>query len=131
MIAPEVPVVSARSSLADAASRAEAAGAGLVLVRFPDGNWVAASREWLETQLRSGDGSRSLSALLGPPWLPTAHPDQPLDSVLGHAQRFAVIPVVSRADRERLEGVITLDAVLATYRRAAQPVPAEADAPPS
>jgi CIC family chloride channel protein len=125
MVAPEIPVVSSGSSLAEAASRAEAAGAGLVLVRFPGGHWVVASRDWLETELRSGDGSRSLAALLGPPWLPTVHPDQPLDSVLGHAQRFAVIPVVSRADRERLEGVITLEAVLDTYRRTRQPIRAQ------
>ena len=46
------------------------------------------------------------------------HPDQPLDSALGIAQGRPVVPVVSRVDPGKLEGVLTLDDVLETYKEA-------------
>jgi len=44
-----------------------------------------------------------------------AHPDHPIDAVLGRlAQSGGVLPVVSRADARRIEGVVTVDGLLKT-----------------
>jgi CIC family chloride channel protein len=59
-----------------------------------------------------------------------AHPDHPIDVVL---ERFAesggVLPIVSRSDATRVEGVVTLDAIMRFVDRRAQPAAAEPDGP--
>jgi CBS domain-containing protein len=50
--------------------------------------------------------------------VPRLHPDQPLDLALRLLRDAPFLPVVHRADARRLIGVISLDDILAAYRRA-------------
>ena len=50
--------------------------------------------------------------------LPRLHPDQSLDLALRLMRDAPFLPVVHRADARRLLGVLSLDDILAAYRRA-------------
>jgi len=117
MSAPWFPVVRSESLVAEAMAMAKSSNARVVLVRFPSGRWMAADRTQLE-RLDQGEGhERKLASVMTADWLPTVHPDQPLDSAIGFAQSRPVVPVVSRADPGKLEGVLTLKDVLETFRQ--------------
>jgi len=47
--------------------------------------------------------------------LPYLHPDLPLEMALRYVYQSPVVPVVSRADFSKLEGVISREAVLSKY----------------
>lgn len=48
--------------------------------------------------------------------LPSLHPDHPLETALQYVERWPLVPVVSRADFRKLEGVVTQRHVLERYR---------------
>jgi len=58
----------------------------------------------------------SLGSLLPSGRIPDLHPDHPLETALRYVNRWPVVPVVSRADFRRLEGVISQRDVLERYR---------------
>jgi CIC family chloride channel protein len=117
---PSFPVVRSESLVAEAMAMANSANARVLLVRFPSGRWMTVDRPQLE-RFSEGDGhGRKLSEVLPTDWLPTVHPDQPLDVAIGLAQGRPVVPVVSRVDPGRLEGILTLADVLETYREASE-----------
>ncbi len=115
---PWFPVVRSESLVAEAVAMAKSSNARVVLVRFPSGRWMALDRAQLD-RYDQGDGhERKLASVMAADWLPTVHPDQPLDSAISFAQTRPVVPVVSRADPGKLEGVLTLKDVLEAYRQA-------------
>jgi CIC family chloride channel protein len=69
-------------------------------------------REWGE-----GAADEQLSDLVDASTFPHLHPDQPLDLALERmgAARLELLPVVSRADMNKLEGVITLRDILNSF----------------
>jgi CIC family chloride channel protein len=115
---PAFPVVRSESLVGEAIAMATAANASVLLIRFPSGRWMSLERSQLERYGEADGRGRKLSDVLRADWLPTVHPDQPLDSALGIAQGRPVVPVVSRVDPGKLEGVLTLDDVLETYKEA-------------
>jgi chloride channel protein, CIC family len=121
MRSPEAaPALAATDSLARALELADAAEDSYVLVGYPDGRWAAVSRVILHQHAADARNERAVGEVIEPAWLPLVHPDQPLEVALGPAQEWPLVPVVSRADPRRLEGVLTLSDVLAAYRR---PIP--------
>lgn len=70
----------------------------------------------LETELMEG-GDKKLRELVGVFVFPHVHSDQGLDLALDRmgANQIELLPVVSRADVHKLEGVVTLRDVLASY----------------
>jgi hypothetical protein len=48
--------------------------------------------------------------------LPYLHPDYPLEMALRYVYQTPLVPVVSRADFRKLEGLISSEAVLNKYR---------------
>jgi chloride channel protein, CIC family len=118
MSEPWFPVVRSESLVAEANALARSSNARFVLVRFPAGHWMAIDRSQLD-HFAQGDGhQRKLADVLTGDWLPTVHPDQPLDMAIGFAQSRPVVPVVNRANPGKLEGVLTLKDVLEAYRQA-------------
>jgi CIC family chloride channel protein len=72
----------------------------------------AVTRARLEQAVQHGRGAAPIASIVDP--APAhAHPDHPLDVVF---ERFAesdgVLPIVSRADTARVEGVVTLDTIM-------------------
>jgi len=74
------------------------------------------SLEMLKKAAEGGDGAESLAKLVDEHF-PHVHVDQPLSLALERmgAAHLDVLPVVSRADVHRLEGMVTLQDVLSLY----------------
>jgi CIC family chloride channel protein len=86
-----------------------------LLVRLEPSGWSLLTRKELE-QLRRPDGSQTTAALLASRKVPFLHPDHSLDMALRYVDRWAVVPVVSRADFSKLEGVVDRDGVWERYQ---------------
>lgn len=127
--APNVPILNGKESLDNTrtllAEHPAADGKGY-LVRCSDGLWYAARPGELEALLTAsadpgpdiaGTPSQSLEDHLGPERTPMIFPDQPLSIALPHFRRWPLLPVLNRAIRGALEGVLTLDDVLQRYQR--------------
>ncbi len=87
--------------------------------------WVVADRRGvvgvinlsrLERELAEGP-AKQLGELVGARTFPHVHPDQGLDLALERmgANQIEILPVVSRADVHKLEGIVTLRDVLDSY----------------
>ncbi len=76
------------------------------------------TRERLEELVQDGKAAEPVGSILDDGLVVHVHPDHPLDVVL---ERFAespgVLPVMSRSDARRVEGVITLDGIVKIKRR--------------
>ena len=78
--------------------------------------WSVITKERLEMLKGQGKADTALRALPNPQRLPHVHPDQPLEVALRRIGDHPVLPVISRVDLRRLEGVVTLDDILRAYR---------------
>jgi chloride channel protein, CIC family len=87
-----------------------------LLVRLGPAGWSCVGRQQLVEQAADGKGAANLNSLLSQQTVPYLHPDLPLDSALRYVDRWPLVPVVSRADFRRLEGVISQRDVLERYR---------------
>ena len=63
-----------------------------------------------------GKGEHSLNSLFTTRQIPCLHPDHSLDTALRYVDRWPLVPVISRADFRKLEGVISQQSVLRRYR---------------
>lgn len=89
----------------------------MLLIRLHPTGWSSVSRKEIETMLSAYDKyGNSFSSDLASRQVPYLHPDQPLHTALRYVDRWPVVPVVSRADVNKLEGVITQRNVLEKYR---------------
>jgi len=106
---------------AAAAQRAGAAPESPLLLRPRLGEWRLLDREALQRLAAMDEPSapRMVSEATSKGPLPLIFPDEPLDEVLRWAGDWPVLPVVSRADLGRLEGVLSLADVLHAFRKAA------------
>jgi CIC family chloride channel protein len=75
------------------------------------------TRATLEKAAGDGGGAGTLEGFLTDPDFPHLHSDQPLSVALDRlgSSHFDALPVVSRADLHRLEGIVTLQDVLNLY----------------
>ena len=103
-------------SFEDAIHRAIATKKANFLVRLKSGEWALIEPGGFERLATGPPGCISESQVdtRRPPGL---YPDQTLEEALHSIQDWAILPVVSRADSQRLEGVLALEDVLAAYRK--------------
>jgi CIC family chloride channel protein len=84
-----------------------------------DGAGVAGvvSRSAIERELAAGAASKPIGELVTARNFPHVHADQPLDLALNRmgTSGLELLPVVSRANVHKLEGIITLRDVLGSY----------------
>src|SRR5258708_10741420 len=75
------------------------------------------SRSAIERKLAAGDASKPIATLVDARNFPHVHADHPLDLALHRmgATGLDLLPVVSRANVHKLEGIITLRDVLGSY----------------
>jgi CIC family chloride channel protein len=66
--------------------------------------------------LSEGNGELSVLSALPMREIPYLHPDHSLDVAMRYVYRWPVLPVVSRADLGKLEGVISKEDVLRRYQ---------------
>jgi len=88
----------------------------VMLVRLKPSGWSSVTRKEIESTSNEDPSGAKLAELLANRQIPYLHPDQPLDVALRYVDRWPLVPVVSRADFSKLEGVITQEGVLERYR---------------
>jgi CIC family chloride channel protein len=115
------PVLQASDPAAQAVRQAQAAAEALLLVVDGAGNWRGIAKEELETLVDVEEGGEMADSLLPGEPLPYLHPDQPLDEALRIMGDWPLLPVVNRADLTKLEGVVSLADIMATYRAGRKP----------
>lgn len=87
----------------------------IALVRLRPSGWCSLTREEMKGLVEPGGGIDA-ARLFAEHQAPVIHPDQPLDVALRYVDRWPLVPVVSRADFSKLEGVISEHDVLERYR---------------
>ncbi len=110
------PVLDAKESVDRALRQTVEATGDVLLVRLNPSGWSSVARGELETMLKEGKGDLTLGSVLVSRQLPFLHPDHALDTALRYIDRWPLVPVVSRADYRKLEGVISQQDVLKRYR---------------
>jgi chloride channel protein, CIC family len=88
----------------------------IALVRLHPAGWSSMTRDQLKALIQANKDGINVGDVLVERQVPVIHPDQPLDVALRYVDRWPLIPVVSRANFSKLEGVITEHDVLERYR---------------
>ena len=111
------PILDSLDSVQQANEKIQQSASDIFLVRFNPTGWRSVTRELLQASLGEGKAELTLGSILPGQALPLLHPDLPLDVALRYVNQTDVVPVVSRADFGKLEGVISSEDVLSRYRR--------------
>jgi CIC family chloride channel protein len=102
----------------DLARRAEAQKDAPILVRMNPSQWLLLDREEIR-RLTTDGGMNSKAAEAKPKGpLPLLFRDQSLEDALHAVGDWPAVPVVSRADLSKLEGIVTLADILRAFRNA-------------
>jgi len=112
---PDGPVLDADETVATANLTLQKSPSNMFMVRLNPSGWTSATRDLLERLSGEGKGEMSLGSVLPTGRLPYLHPDYPLEMALRYVYQYQLVPVVSRADFRKLEGVISSETVLAQY----------------
>ncbi|HEY6372912.1 MAG TPA: chloride channel protein [Candidatus Sulfotelmatobacter sp.] len=112
----EGPVLDARETVDQALQKTELSPGDDLLVRLSPSGWNCITKQQLRALADEGKGATNLGSLLPIRCSPDVYPDHPLETALRHVDRWPLVPVVSRADPQQLEGVISERDVLERYR---------------
>lgn len=89
----------------------------VLLVRLHPTGWSSVTRKEVEGMIQETEpDSMNMENLLADRQIPCLHPDQPLDMALRYVDRWPIVPVVSRANQGKIEGIVTQEGVLERYR---------------
>ena len=113
---PTGPVLDAEQPLENVLRQIEESPSEIFLVRLQPSGWSHISKKEIGTKVGEGKGAVTLRSVLPMRQLPFLHPDHPLDMALRYANQWPLVPVVSRADLHKLEGVISERDILNRYR---------------
>jgi CIC family chloride channel protein len=114
-------VLSAADSVDRILRQVDGKSSGPMLVQLDPTGWGSVTAKELETMAKEGKGALSLGSVIATRQVPYLHPDLPLETALRYVDRWPVLPVVSRADFRKLEGVISQRDVLGSYREVSGP----------
>lgn len=112
----DVPVLRGSDSLEHAAQTLSARPSSAFLIQLWDGSWYPMTAEELTSASASHTPGTPLEQVLPPDRTPILFPDLPLDSALPYFPRWPFLPILNRASKGKLEGIVTLDDVLRRYR---------------
>ena len=112
-----VEVLPAQATVGEALDRAASSAFQAWLVTDQRGVIGVITLAKIEREFADGGADKRLGELVNARAFPHVHPDQTLDMALERmgAARLELLPVVSRADIHKLEGVITLRDVLNSF----------------
>jgi CIC family chloride channel protein len=112
---PTGPVLDAEQPLESVLRQIEESPSDTFLVRLLPSGWSHISKQEIRTKVIEGKGEHTLRSVLPMRQLPVLHPDHPLDMALRYANQWPLVPVVSRANLHKLEGIISQRDVLNRY----------------
>ncbi len=116
MRSPEGLVLNPGATVGQALEQLTEKSLAAVLVPLQPYGWTSIDKHTLANLAEEGQGAIEVASVLNSNPVPCLHPDQPLDKALHYFDRWDLVPVVSRADRTKLEGVIAPHDVLDEYR---------------
>lgn len=111
-------VLEAEDSVYTALDRIKESKEDVFLVRYETGKWANINGSTLRGLAGGAHGGLPLGEVYTCAMLPVVHPDQPLDTVLRQVGDWPFLPVVSRANPRKLEGAISIQNILKTYKNA-------------
>ena len=111
-----VPVVKGHQKIADAIQIVSAAQTSAFFVSLWDGSWYAMTADELTSASATLTSDTPIERALAPERTPILFPDMPLDSALQYFPRWPVLPILNRANKGALEGVVTQADVLHRYQ---------------
>lgn len=111
-----VPVAKGEDTIAEVAAAMAEAKASAFLVQLSDNSWYAMTVDELTTAAATLEPDAQMKRAVKPDRVPTLFPDMPLDNALPYFPRWPLLPVLNRASRGKLEGVISLNGVLKRYQ---------------
>jgi CIC family chloride channel protein len=117
---PEVTVAEADETLRTVWTQMENDSADLVFVHHAALRWTPIGRNRIKQLIDAGHDDMPAGSVVGADHVPSFYPDHPLHLVLPFLYEYSVLPVVSRAFENRLEGVLSLKDALRAYRRVGQ-----------
>jgi CIC family chloride channel protein len=112
----EDPVLDAQETIDRVLQQLDKSSADNLLVRLNPSGWTTITLQDLRRMSGEGKGAFTLGSLVAVNHVPYLHPDQSLDTALRYVDRWPLVPVVSRADFRKLEGLISQRDVLQRYR---------------
>jgi chloride channel protein, CIC family len=110
------PVLDAAETVDQALRELDSTKTDDLLVRLSPSGWSIVSKQQLISLASGGQGAANLASVMQIRPIPYLHPDHPLEMALRYVDRWPIVPVVSRADFRKLEGVISQRDVLDRYR---------------
>jgi CIC family chloride channel protein len=113
----DVPLIKGSESIAEAAQAISVVQASALLIHLWDGSWYAMRAEELTSIGATLTPDTPLERALPAERAPILFPDLPLDSALPYFPRWPLVPVMNRASKGTLEGIVTLEDVLRRYQR--------------
>ncbi|HEU4982844.1 MAG TPA: chloride channel protein [Acidobacteriaceae bacterium] len=111
-----VPIVQGREPISAVSAAVAQTSASAILVQIHDGTWYAMTADELTGAAAARTPETPIEQALKPDRLPTLFPDLPLDNALPYFPRWPVIPIINRASRGTLEGIVTLSTILKRYQ---------------
>ena len=112
----DVPVIKGHQTIADAAQIVSSAQVPAFLVSLWDGSWYAMTVNDLTSGSATSTPDTPIERVLPAERAPILFPDMPLDSALHYFPRWPVLPVLNRASKGKLEGVVSQNDVLHCYQ---------------
>ncbi|HTV04456.1 MAG TPA: chloride channel protein [Acidobacteriaceae bacterium] len=113
-----VPVVRGEDTIASVSTTVAEARVPAFLIQMPDSSWYAMTVDELTAAGAAVSPDTPVERVAKRDRVPTLFPDLPLDSTLPYFPRWPLLPVLNRASRGTLEGIITLNGVLKRYQAA-------------
>ena len=111
-----LPIVRGADTIETATAAMAEAHANAGLVRLIDGTWYAVSEDELTAAAVTLSSDTPVQRAIKADRTPMLFPDMPLETALHYFPRWPVLPISNRATRGALEGLVSLDDVLARYR---------------
>ena len=111
-----LPVVRGSDSIAAVSTVADDTRASAFLVQLADGSWYSMTPDELTAAGAAFTPETPVERAVKTDRVPTLFPDLPLDNTLPYFPRWPVLPVLNRASRGKLEGIVTLNSVLKRYQ---------------
>jgi CIC family chloride channel protein len=111
-----IPVIQGKKSIAEAGQAIAMTQAPTFLVHLWDGSWYAMKAEELISTSATFTPDTPIEQVLPPERTPILFPDLPLDNTLPYFPRWPLLPIMNRASKGTLEGIVTLEDVLRRYQ---------------
>jgi chloride channel protein, CIC family len=111
-----VPVMRGEDTIAVVSGAVAAARVSAFLIQMPDSSWYAMTVDELTAAGAAVTPETRVEKVVKADRVPILFPDLPLDNTLPYFPRWPLLPVLNRASRGTLEGIITLNGVLKRYQ---------------